>query len=264
MQAPCISLPGIGKLEGFAWSATPVFPSQGTNLIEPLQEHTQTEVIFAHFIDEYRLFGTVGPGPETTLWDSAGTRNPQDLPGLVFELGPDYGLGNNEDRDTHEMNHVLPFRESSSMSITGFMVYTKHSTVTKKLLIIPVRNLISFACRMGTTTYVPWQDWLHFATLIELPPVSPRMHIFHSHVLNVHRAVSSTEPRSILRVWDFSFRSRRRQAQDDPSAPLPPYTMREILFDAKYYHPMFQITEGGVLITRVRIQAIVRHAKVLI
>jgi hypothetical protein len=240
----------------------PFFPSQGTNLIEPLQEHTETKAIFAHFIDEYRLFGKAGR--ETTLWDSTGTHNPQVSSGLVFELGPDYILDINEDRDTHnhETNHTLPFRESDSMSITGFMVYTKHSTMTKQLLIFRVRDLVGFADKIGTVAHVPWQDWLHFATLIELPLVSPHIRIFRSQVLNVCGTDASTEPASI-RVWDFSLRSRRQQAQDDPSAPLPLYTIREFPLDAEYRRSAFRITEGGVLVTSVRIRAIASHAKVL-
>jgi hypothetical protein len=161
------------------------------------------------------------------------------------------------------MNHVLPFRESPSTGITGFTVFTKHSTTKKKLLIFQVRDIVSFAHRIGTIPYVPWQDWLHFATQIELPLVSPYICILHSHVLELCGTASSTDLKPILRVWDFSLRSRRLQAQDDPSAQFPPYTMREPLLDAKCHRPTFQIMEGGVLFTHVRIHAIVRHAEVL-
>jgi hypothetical protein len=235
--------------------------------MESLKEHTQAKAICARFIDEYRLFGTVGLGPETALWDSTSTLNPQVQPGLVFELGPDYSLKSNHDWDAHdhEMNHALPFRESPSMGITGFTVFTKHSTTAKQLLIFQVRDIVSFAHRIGTIPYVPWQDWLHFATPIELPLTFPHTRILHSQVLDVCRAsVSSADPRPILRIWDFSFRSRRQQVQDDPSAPLPPYTTREFPLDVGYRWSKIHMTEGGVLFTRVRIHAIARHAKVLI
>lgn len=213
--------------------------------------------VTAHFIDEYRLFGTACPDRNTMLmlWDSSNPCNPVDPPGILFEPGPNY-VYSNVDRNTrnHETNHVLPFRESLSMGITAFVAHTEHPVtkmVIRRVLIIPVKTLVGFARRIGEITYVPWQDWLHFATPIELPPASPHTHILHSQVLSVHETGSAPGSTSILRVWDFSLRSRRREVQNNPSAPLPPYTVQEFPFGADYRNSAFDFTEGGVLATSV-------------
>jgi hypothetical protein len=233
--------------------------------MEMLKEHIQTRTMTAHFIDEYRLFGTVCPDHKTMLilWDSSNPFNPGDLHGVIFELGPNY-VYSNVDRNTrnHETNHVLPFRESPSTGIIAFVAYTEHpitKAMTRKVLVIPVRILANFARRIGEVAYVPWQDWLHFATPIELPTASPCIHILHSQVLSVRE--DGNAPGSILRVWDFSLHSRRRQVQNNPSVRLPQYTIREFPFDADYYNSAFDCTEGGVLATSVRIYVIARHAK---
>ena len=237
--------------------------------METLKEHIQTRTMTGHFIDEYRLFGTVCPDRKTMLmlWDSSNPCIPEDPPGIIFEPGPNY-VYSSVDRNTrnHEMNHVLPFRESSSMGITAFVAYTEHpitKMMTRRVLVIPVRTLAGFARRIGEVAYVPWQDWLHFATPIELPTASPCTHILHSQVLSVRETGNAPGSTSILRVWDFSLHSRRRQVQNNPSARLPPYTIREFPFGADYHNSTFDFTEGGVLATTVRIYVISRHAEVL-
>lgn len=240
-----------------------LFCSWRTNLTGLPKGHVRAGHISASFIDEYRLFGTVRPDRETMLmlWDSSKVHTSRDPPGMVFQLGPNY-----VDDDmgpairNHEMNHILPFRESPSMGVVGLVVYKK--PMIRSVLIIPVRTLASFV--PGTrATYVPWQNWLHFATPIELTSVSSLPHILHSQVLSVHGAGGTLGSTSILRVLDFSLRSRRRQVQDDPSAPLPPYTVRESPFDAEYRNSTFDFTEGGVLATSVRIYVIAMHDNVL-
>lgn len=186
----------------------------------------------------------------------------------MFEPGPDY-VYSNVDRHTrnHEVNHALPFCESPSMGIAAFVAYAEnHITrmMIRRLLIIPVKTLASFTHRIGedTTTYIPWQDWLHFATPIEIPQDSTHTYILHSHVLSVHEAGAATST-SILRVWDFSLRARLRQVGNDPSALIPPYTVREFPFDADCRDSGFEFTEGGVLATSVRVPVIGRYTEVL-
>lgn len=190
------------------------------------------------------------------LWDSSKIPTPRNPFGIDFELGPDY-LDYNIKRIiyNHEMNHVLPFRESPSMGIVGLHMI-------RMTLIIPVRALVSFARRIGRDDYVPWRDWQHFATPIELPPTSTPPHILHSQVLSVCRARNPWSAPT-LRVLDFSLRSRRRQPLGDPSAPLPPYIVRESPFYADCDISTFDFTEGGVLATSVRIHVIARHTNVL-
>ena len=219
-----------------------------------------------HFIGEYRLFGTVCPDGETTLvlWDTSNTRTPRDPPRLVFEPGPDWVYSSaDQNIRSREVNHLLPFRESPSMGIARIVIYAKNPItrlMDRRVLIVPVRTLVSFAHRIGPVTHVPWQDWLHFATLT---PVSSSPHVLHSQLLSVLGAEDSLGSTSILRVMDFSLRSRRREVQDDPSAPLPLFTVREFPFDADYYYYKFDFTEGGVLTTPARTHVIARQPKIL-
>lgn len=219
--------------------------------------HAQARDIAASFIDECRLIGTVRRGRKTMLmlWDSSNDGNLQKPPGLIFDSGPDY-LAEVVGRTlrNYGTSHGLPFHESPHSGIAAFTTYALKTSVTQ-VLVIPIRTLVSFAHRIGTVEYVPWQDWLHFAVPIELTQalVSPSTcGILHSQVLCVHRADNSSEPTSILRVYDFSPHSRRRKVKDDPSVPLPPYTVQEFPFDVEYYGSVFGFTEGGVLVTSVR------------
>lgn len=75
----------------------------------------QTRTVTAHFINEYRLFGTVYHDHKIMLmlWDSSNPCNPEDLPGIIFEPGQNYVYSHVDLRThSHETNHVLPFRES--------------------------------------------------------------------------------------------------------------------------------------------------------
>ena len=240
-----------------------------TNLMEMLKKYIQTRNVTAHFIDEYRLFGTVCHDHKIMLmlWDSSNPCNPEDLPGTIFERGPNYVYSNVDwNTRSHETNHVLPFREISSMGITAFVAYTQHpitKTMTRRLLTIPVKTLASSAHRIGEVVYVSWQDWGHFATPIELPATSLRIHILHSQVLSVREVANAPGSTSMILVWDFSLHSRRRQVQNNPSARFPPYAVPEFTFGANYHHSAFDFTEGGVLITSVRTYVIVLRPKVL-
>jgi len=241
-----------------------------TNLMGALKEHIQKGILTARFIDEYRLFGAVRPDRGTTLmlWDSSNPHNPKDPPGIIFEPGPNSIYSDvHRNARNHETNHVLPFRECPSMGIIALVAHTKHpitGTTIRRTLVIPVGTLASFARRIGEAAYVPWEVWSRFAVPIELNPTAPFAHILHSQVLAVQKVENPLGPTSILRVWDFSLRSRRRQVQSDPSASLPPYTIRVFPLDADYQDSLFDFTEGGVLVTSVRIHVIARHAKVLI
>jgi len=191
----------------------------------------------------------------------------QDPPGLIFEPGPDH-VYSNVDRSVrnYETNHTLPFHECPSMGIVGFVARVGHPVtklMIRKALILPVKTLASFARRIGTTSYVPWREWQDLVIPIELPLAPLHTHVLHSQMLSIGAADNSPGSTSILRVWDFSLHSRR-QAQDDPSAPFPPYAVREIQLDADYHNSSFDFTGGGVLVAFVRIHAITRHAEVLI
>jgi len=148
------------------------------------------------------------------LWNSSYSCNPEGLAGIVFEPGPIYVYSNvYRDARSHETNHVLPFRESHSMGITAFVAYTEQPVtkmMTKRVLTISVRTLVSFAHRIGEALYIPWQDWGHFATSIELPTTSSCIHFLHSQILSVREVGNAPGSTSMLLVWDFSLHSRRR------------------------------------------------------
>ena len=102
------------------------------------------------------------------LWGSSNPCNPEDPSEIIFDPGPDYAYCN-VDRNVrnHETNYLLPSRESPSMGITAFVVYTERpitEIMIRKLLIIPARTLASFTRRIEEVLCAPWQDilWLRF------------------------------------------------------------------------------------------------------
>jgi len=181
------------------------------------------------------------------LWDSSNDYNIQDSPGLMFDPGPNHRIEViHRNHRNYGTSHDLPFRGSAPLGIAAFTTYGPTKTATQ-VMIIPVRTLVSFTHLIGKVEHVPWQDWHQFAVPIGLfPGLAHR--ILHSQVLSVHRRNVVPEPTSVLRVYDFSLRSRRRKVKDKPSAPLPPYTVQEISFGAAYYGSAFGFTEGGVFV----------------
>ncbi|KAF9790597.1 hypothetical protein BJ322DRAFT_1104254 [Thelephora terrestris] len=242
LTAPRDLSPGPGTGDLFVWDWM-----TGRKYLEHL--HAQT--LIPDFIDEYRLIGTVFRDQKIILilWDSSSDCNLQDPPGLIFEPGPDYvgipitNFGN------CEVHHVLPFYESPSMGIIALAVRRRQScseVATIRTLIVPVKTLASFASRMGTVECIPWQDWQHLATPIELRPIPLHTRILHSQVLCVYGAQDPAQTASILRVYDFSLRSRRRKAKGES---LPPYTTQEFQLDIAHHKSLFGFTESGVVVT---------------
>lgn len=217
--------------------------------MELSKEHIQSCRNTTYFIDEFRLIGTVRRDHKTMLmlWDSSTDYDLHDSPGLMFGAKPNYRIDvicrNHRNYGT---SHGLPFRGSPPLGITAFTTYGPTATAPR-VLIIPVRALVSFAHLIGKVEYVTWQDWYQFTVPIGHFPGLVRR-ILHSQVLSVHRRSSVPVSTSVLRVFDFSLRSRRRKVKDDPSAPLPPYTVQEISFDTAYYGSAFGFTEGGVFV----------------
>jgi hypothetical protein len=242
------------------------FPAPNEQTSRNCWQHFQAQIITAHFIDQYRLVGSVrrGRGVVLMLWDTSNDRS--HLPGLVFETGPgdttslDLDLGVHD----HEMEHALPFCENHSMGLVAFSFRRRESSAMgEPTYIIPVGDLVRFTQLMGTVERVPWQDWQRFTTPIGIRWVPSHIYITHSQVLSVHRANSSPRSTSILRIHDFSLRSRRRKVRDDPSVPLPPYTVQEFPLNVRYRSSSFEFTEGGILVASVRIHMIMRHIEAL-
>ena len=94
--------------------------------------------------------------------------------------------------------------------------------------------------------------WENFIIPIELKPDVREFGLLRSHLL-VTRKDLGPGLGTLLRVYDFTVRSRRQQARDDAvSGRLPPYTVQEFLLSAEG-GPLrdFQFTEDGILASAV-------------
>jgi hypothetical protein len=190
------------------------------------------------------------------LWDPSIARNPQNPPGLIFELEPQCDPIPDQRFRNHEVNHTLPFCESPSIGIVMLVVRRGHpglTTPSRRTLVIPVRAFAAFAPMIGRAKSVPWESWKHFVTTF---PYHSGLPILNSRALHVFRADNPRQ--SAVEVYDFSLRSRRRETQDDPSARPPPYTVRKFAFDADHHNSSFDPMEGGILVTtKVRMHSVV-------
>lgn len=253
--------PPGGVVELFVWDwrtgkkrlvSLPIFllTTERTKLTGLFKEYTKAQLLTADFIDEYRLIGTIYDSHKTEpmLWDSSYDCVPSDHPGLVFESGPSYVAVLHQDPHDGRWDHALPFYESPSTGVAALVVRMQGPFSEMATCVIPVGALTNFAHMTGTVDRIPWEDWKHHLT-----PLPLCIHLLHSHALTVQPTDDSTRAGCILRVHDFSRFSRRREARKVPSAPLPPYTVREFQLDVPYYESSFDLTEGGVLVTTVRI-----------
>ena len=208
-----------------------------------------------HFLDEYRLISGLCRvyRPALALWDSSVKYGSWCSPGLTFEAPSsicDRAVGLHVRK--HGTYHTLPFRENLSKGIAAFAVDSSEGDLTtRRTFVVPAEAFASLAPNIGRTECIPWRDWKHLTSPIEggLHPLWTC--VSHSQVLSIHSARRSLDSTSVLRIYDFSLRSRRK-AQCQPSAPLPPYTVQEIPLDANYYHSLFEFTEGGILVSPVR------------
>ena len=261
-----ISLSGIGGQERSIWSVTPFSCLERTSLTHLLKERTQTRIAIAHFVDECRLIGIVCRGDKhiLMLWDTSNdtpTNSIRPL-GLVLETGPRHVPFSGLSVPRYNMNHELPFRENRSMGIVVFRICNpSHELTFIEIYAIPVGTLAKFP----PVGKLEWSKWQCFATLAGVrPPGPPRLsHILHSWALNVHIPHGSRRSEVILQVYDFSLRSRRRKARDDPSAPFPSYTVQEFPLNPNYRTSSLEFTDSGILVTLVRIYVITRHIEAL-
>ena len=257
-----ISSSGIGGQGRSIWSATPLSRSEQISLTHLLKERSRMTTS-ARFIDEYRLVGTVYRNYETflMLWDASNdTSNGSTRPlGLVLDTKPwDVGFPVLSVPE-YNMNHELPFRENRSMGVVLFKICGPSYKPFTEIYAIPVGTLAKFppVGRLG------WWEWRRFATLTEISPPSPSSisHILHSRALNFHVPRNSSEV--ILKVHDFSLRSRRQKAREDPSAPFPSYTVQEFPLDPKYNADSLEFMDSGIFAALVRIYVIPRHVEAL-
>ena len=258
---------GIGGQERIIWLAAPFPGLELTGLTHLLKGLTQSRIASAYFIDEYRLIGTVPSGDTNALILLDTSTVCGRCPGPIFEIGPPHVAIPCLKGPKYNVHHTQPFRENPSMGIVALVFRDldpgTETTFGGQMYIIPARTLINFAQRIGTGECVPWRGWQHLA--IPLGPffVPSLSHILHSQVLSIHNAGPSIRSKSVLRVHDFSLRSRRRKVQGDPSEPLPPYTVQEFPLDADYLSSLFKLTESGILVTSVRIYTITKHVRKL-
>ena len=236
----------------------------------PLKERVRLWGKCVRFIDDYRLIGTpFGTNTKALrLWDTSIQRN-RGFPGLALELESQFDQFTGPYIFTYCTDHGLPFCESPYKNIAIFMA-DKEATadggaVTQTFVVNLVGVLASFAPRIGTVESVPWQEWQHLVTPIPAgvhPPLFSG--VFHSEVLEVHPTSDPSGTTLELRISDFSLLSRRRKVQDDPSAPLPQYTVQKFLLSEKYHHPWFNFMEGGILIESVRTHVVANLVEALI
>ena len=231
------------------------------NLTDDLKERVPIRGKYVRFIDDYRLIGTPyrTNTKALTLWDTSTQQNCE-FPGLALEQESQFDRLARPYIPIYGTNHGLPFCVSPYKNIAAFTAEKEATAdggaVTQTFVINLVGVLASFAPRIGTVESVPWQEWQHLVTPIPIGVHSPFGGALHSGILEVrptgHLPGSTLE----LRVFDFSLLSRRRKVQDDPSAPLPQYTVQKFPLSGKYRYPCLNFMEGGILIESVRVHLV--------
>ena len=185
--------------------------------------------------------------------------------GFVLEIKPRYVATPVLGVPKYNLNHEPPFRENRSMGVVVFRICNpSNNPATIEIYTVSVGAL----AKLPPVGKLEWSEWQRFATLIETRDnrrdrLRFGYHILHSRALNVHKPHGSRQSKVILQVHDFSLRSRRREARDDPSAPFPSCTVQEFPLDRKYHNASFEFTESGILVTLVRIYMVTRHVEAL-
>ena len=230
--------------------------AEWTGLTHLLKERTQTQILTANFIDEYRLIGTARRSDEHVLmlWDTSDKTSDDSTPplGLILKTKPQFIVFPGLCFPKYGLNQELPFRENHSMGIVAMTLCNpSHGTTPIGTYTIPVGAL----SKLPPVGKLEWSEWRHVATPIENPQTAPphTLHILHSRVLNVYKIHDPHRSAFFLQVRDFSLRSRRQKVQDDPSAPFPSCTVQEFTLDIDDFRAEFHFTDSGILVTSVRV-----------
>ena len=230
-----------------------------------LKEHSP--LIFAHFIDEYRLLG-VAPGagtPALVLWDFSTEWEPTTNSKLTLELEETIS----EDLELWVMCECessktpLPFREDPGAGIIAFFL---DGTVTGvRTFVVPVKALTGLkhgrSLRLSQKhPTIKWDDWKHFVVPVD-PPAGPPETIqppfmFHSQMVYLEE----TDRDLFLHVYDFSgslysrtAKEKGRRTSDAPSPP--PYLPHEFRLPIRSSRDLetYVMPEGCIFFDKVRI-----------
>lgn len=253
---PNISLSGIGRRGRSIWCATFVFcSSQQLDFAAPKpQETINSHCVRAEFIDDYRLLVAVTSWITTPqLWDTAIAAQAGSSSSVEFGLGPDYtidaGLGNPFYFNLGS-SHDAPFHEDASRQLVGIRVVSRsRSRRGSTLLVIRYGDLVKLTSQKKT--WVKWETWRNLITPIEFEPDVQEFGLLRSHLLATCKDLKDSA--TLLRVYDFTVRSRRQQGREKAvSDCLPPYTLREFLLGTGV-GPLseFLFTEDTVLASAV-------------
>ena len=225
----------------------------------------------ALFIDEYRLLATTpdNEDPALILWDFSVEVKPGMKPtSFILELENPISGEQWEDigvfRDWRSEKTALPFRDDPSAGIVVLLL--KEAKTAERTFVIPVKALVGLSTpenglgdlrlrQKHSTVTVRWDDWKHFAVLVEPPAkllgTDPAFWVFHSQVAYLEEA----GPDVFLHVHDFSEslysgmaeKAKGRQSSDAPSPP--PYVPHKVkLPDRTFDHLGISPTPQGLAI----------------
>ena len=194
------------------------------------------------FIGDHHLLGVVqnehhGPG-EVVLWDATilgDTRIPRQL---VFDLGSQYKTLNSSPSGAivhdEESSYGVPFRTDPSTRLVGIKVAGDYiggvrSQRLSKVLLIRAQALFGFTSRIGTTSTIRWEDWLHLTKPIRIKGLSSsKVHLQHSNLVCLRRSTSQDAP--ILSIFDFSL---ERKMSEGDSGEIGEYSEHLIPFSGE-------------------------------
>jgi len=188
----------------------------------------------AKFIDEYRLLTVAGWITTPQLWDTTILTEARATPSVRFRLGPDHTIDTSLGNPFYfnlGSSHDAPFHEDASRQLVGIRVISRsRGRRFRTLLVIRYGDLVKLASQIGKKSWIKWETWGKFAIPIEFKPDVREFGLLRSHLLVTCKDLNDSG--TLLRVYDFTVRSRRQQARDNAvSDGLPPYTLQEFLLD---------------------------------
>jgi hypothetical protein len=185
---------------------------------------------------------------EVTLWDTAVLGDSRIPRQLEFDLGPRHRVARTYATRGSIVcdlgsNYKLPFCADPSMQLVGIRVEDGDARATwppsgpSRILLIRSKVLSGFTSRIGTTSIIRWEDWLHFAKPIEIGKSwMTQVHLVHSHLV----CLSQPEIPDVLQLYvsDLSPEYMRQEGDSgaiwEPNAQLIP-VRREVLEPTSSY-----------------------------
>lgn len=142
----------------------------------------------------------------------------------MFDLGPQYKTqrappGVIDIVCDLESNYELPFHADSSMQLVGIRINGEYNgrlwcPYPSRVLLIRSQVLSGFTSRIGTTSTIRWEDWLHIVKPVRNRSLyGAKTHLLHSHFIFLRTSTTSAPPR--LRVIDLSLECKRKDGDSD-------------------------------------------------